>query len=226
MNILIAILLILTISNAIAEDSLENWEKCERAAISAFEKELKKRQQKCEAEGKSYLCWIPGNSEQTYYVRDKCGSKPRVNGLPKDVEEYIADYCTEVKDLNSLPQSGVRLFASYGGKGSDVFRRASIECRKRYAPFAEQHEQARLERIKAEQDFSIQRVFEPAEGYVTVLLNTSRTRNVKCVLYQSAGKPIAVQESVVTPPVDEVIISLGNYTGNVNKRLTSCSVMP
>ena len=71
--------------------------------------------------------------------------------------------------------------------------------------------------------FKVQRFFESSSDYMKVLVETDKTRNVKCAVYDKEGNPLRVDEQTVTPPLDEVLIRTGDATPLVDS--VKCFVM-
>jgi hypothetical protein len=197
-------------------DELEQWNKCAvKAEAAAYAK--------CpEEDKKKGMCWGTTGRGKIYAIRDVCGSKPSPKALTAQMQSIVNDWCTESSTLSNLPMSLMHTFSVYGGTDSQVFLMAERECAKVFAPYAEKHEKRRQERLKEEARFSVQRQYKPASKYWKIVINTDSRRHVKCILYSGTNKPIAVQEAIITAPVDEVTLSLGDYKGKIVPYLTKC----
>jgi hypothetical protein len=65
--------------------------------------------------------------------------------------------------------------------------------------------------------FEVKRVWSSSYEFTKVLLTVPRKATVKCVLYSTSGEPVRAEVQLVTPPVDEILISTGTYTSKIER---------
>ena len=65
--------------------------------------------------------------------------------------------------------------------------------------------------------FEVKRVWSSSYQFTKVLLTVPRKATVKCVLYDTDGEPVRAEVKLVTPPVDEMLVSTGAFTGKIER---------
>jgi hypothetical protein len=67
------------------------------------------------------------------------------------------------------------------------------------------------------EEFEVKRVWNSSYEFTKVLLTVPRKATIKCVLYDTSGEPVRAEVKLVTPPVDEVLVSTGAYTSKIER---------
>lgn len=65
-------------------------------------------------------------------------------------------------------------------------------------------------------DLAIKRVFQSSASYTKLLIETDKTRRVKCAVFDRQDNPLRVDTQTVTPPLDEVLMHTGEMTSAVH----------